>query len=250
VKIAATIAVLAIVIAGALIGWQMIQDDGASAGKPVAGGGDAAAVAVAPADAGGVVPLAHDADTAIVMLGGDAATAVAAGPVDAAPLAAGPIDAAAVAAAAADAARVAVAPDGQLVIESSPPGARVFLDGADQGVTPLTLPGSADRHSIAAVLPGHAPYIAELEGKGTFTLTLDPVTPSGGRAGIKVKCRSKDRYYVWVDGKPTGQLCPTERIDTSLGEHVVEIYDFVTETRRQYRIDVKETRLSFRIRVD
>ena len=73
----------------------------------------------------------------------------------------------------------------------------------------------------------------------------------GGPAGIKVlKCKDKDRYYVFVDGKPTGQTCPTERIDTELGPHTVEVYDVVSETRRKWEIDVKDTRLSFRVRVD
>jgi serine/threonine-protein kinase len=260
VKIAATVAVLAIVVAGGLIAWHMLGDEDGSAtsGKPVAGAtGDAAAIAATAADARAIV-VAADASTAVALADVDAEP-VAAATADAEPVAAATADAEPVAAAGADATAATAAdaapqvvgtPDTNLILESSPPGARVFLDGTEQGVTPLSLPGTADRHSIAAVLPGHAPYIAEIAGTGKYTLTLEPVTPSTGPAGIKIKCRSKDRYYVWVDGKATGQLCPTERIHTALGDHVVEIYDFVTETRKQYRIDIKETRLSFRIRVD
>jgi hypothetical protein len=127
----------------------------------------------------------------------------------------------------------------------------VFIDGADQGVTPVKLPGSADRHTMALLLAGHDLYVAEVDGHGSFQIPLKPVTPSGGPAGIKViKCKDKDRYYVFVDGKPTGMTCPTERIECDVGPHTVEVYDLVTENRRKWDIKVTDTRLSYRVRVD
>jgi hypothetical protein len=138
-----------------------------------------------------------------------------------------------------------------LSISSTPPGARVFLDGSDTGATPVTLPGSPDRHNIALLLAGHELYVAQVDGRGTFQIPLKEVTPTNGPAGIKVlRCKDKDRYYVFVDGKPTGQTCPTERIGCELGPHTVEVYDVVSETRRKWDIVVKDTRLSFRIRVE
>ena len=50
---------------------------------------------------------------------------------------------------------------------------------------------------------------------------------------------------MFVDGKPTGQTCPTERIGCEVGPHTVEVYDVVTETRRKWDINVKDTRLSY-----
>jgi serine/threonine-protein kinase len=138
-----------------------------------------------------------------------------------------------------------------LQVASKPAGARVFIDGADQGVTPVKVPGSADRHSLAVLLPGHELYLAEVDGQGVFDIALKPVTPNGGHAGIKVtKCKDKERYYVYVDGAPTGMTCPTERIDTNVGPHVVEIYDIVTETRRKFDIVVKDERLSVRVKIE
>lgn len=140
---------------------------------------------------------------------------------------------------------------GDLAIASTPPGARVYLDGADAGVTPLKLPGSPDRHNLALMLAGHELYITQVDGHGSFQIALKEVTPINGPAGIKVlRCKDKERYYVYVDGKPTGQTCPTERIGCELGPHTVEVYDLVSETRRKWDIDVKETRLSFRVRVE
>jgi hypothetical protein len=138
-----------------------------------------------------------------------------------------------------------------LSIDSTPPGARVFIDGSDTGATPLKLPGSPDRHSIALLLAGHELYLAQADGHGTFQVPLKEVTPTNGPAGIKVlRCKDKDRYYVFVDGKHTGQTCPTERIGCEVGPHTVEVYDVVSETRRKWDIVVKDTRLSFRIRVE
>jgi serine/threonine protein kinase len=138
-----------------------------------------------------------------------------------------------------------------LSIASTPPGARVFLDGADSGVTPLKLPGSPDRHNIAVLLAGHELYVAQVDGHGPFHIQLKEVTPTNGPAGIKVlRCKDKDRYYIFLDGKPTGQTCPSERIGCELGPHTVEVYDTVSETRRKWDVIVKETRLSYRVRVE
>jgi serine/threonine protein kinase len=142
-------------------------------------------------------------------------------------------------------------PSDQLSITSTPPGAHVYLDGSDVGQTPLKLPAANDRHTIALLLPGHELYIAEVDGKGSFAIPLKEVTPSGGPAGIKVlRCKDKDRYYVFVDGKPTGMLCPTERIDVELGPHTVEVYDAVSESRKKWDIEVKDTRLSHRVKIE
>ena len=118
-------------------------------------------------------------------------------------------------------------------------------------MTPVKLAGSADRHTMALLLAGHELYVAEVDGHGAFSIPLKAVTPPGGPAGIKViKCKDKDRYYVSVDGKPTGMTCPTERIECGVGAHTVEVYDIVTETRRTWDINVTDTRLSYRVRVD
>jgi serine/threonine protein kinase len=139
----------------------------------------------------------------------------------------------------------------KLEIKSKPAGARVFIDGADQGTTPVKLPGSADRHTMVLLSPGHDLYIGEVDGHGVFDIALKPITPTGGHAGIKViKCKAKERYYVYVDGAPTGMTCPTERIDTVVGPHTVEVYDIVTDSRRKFDIVVKDERLSARVRID
>ncbi|HEU4611221.1 MAG TPA: PEGA domain-containing protein, partial [Kofleriaceae bacterium] len=204
---------------------------------------DASAVAVATStDAGAATPVTRDA-AALAVATPDAAVAKATP------------DAALVAEAADAGVEVTeatpTAPSDKLKITSKPKGARVFIDGADQGTTPVELDGSADRHTMVLLLPGHDLYVAEVDGHGQFDIALKPITPGGGYAGIKViKCKDKERYYVYVDGKPTGMTCPTERIDTVIGDHTVEVYDIVTDSRRSWDIHIKDDRLSFRIRID
>ena len=137
-----------------------------------------------------------------------------------------------------------------LVITSKPSGARVYIDGADQGQTPLRLPSPSDRHTAVFFLAGYELATLEIDKAGAYVAELKEITPLGGPGGIKVRCRAKDRYYVFIDGKPTGALCPTERLEVDRGERQVEIYDLITETRRQFRVNVKDISRSTRVRVD
>ncbi len=242
----------------AIAAWQLTKSAGgtgetAGSGSPshvvtaptdAAQGAKADAVASSPVDAARVASATADAPTTKTPA------------IDAAQVATAPVDAAvadAKAAAPAVDAGVAV-PSGtsaDLAITSTPAGARVYLDGADTGVTPLKLPGSPDRHTVALLLAGHDLYVAQVDGHGTFAIPLKEVTPPAGPAGIKVlKCKDKDRYYVFIDGKPTGMMCPTERIETDVGAHTVEVYDAVTEAKKKWDVVVKDTRLSQRVKIE
>jgi len=177
-----------------------------------------------------------------------AATPDAALPIDAPQVAVVPPDAAV---APPDAAPPVVTPSTSLKIATTPSRARVYIDGADVGKTPLEVGGSKDRHSIALYVPGYDLYRGDIDGSGAFTIPLTPAPKFQGEAGIKVLKCAANRYYVYVDGKPTGQLCPTEqRIDAALGKHTVEVFDMVSETTRKWDIDIVDTRLSFRVRID
>ena len=152
----------------------------------------------------------------------------------------------------ADAAAVetVAAVDGKLVITSTPSGATVYFDGAEVGETPVELDASGDKHRLALILSGHALHVADIDGNTSVDVKLEAVTTPGGSAGIKVRCKKKNRYYVTVDGKPSGMLCPTERIGTQKGKHTVEIYDPINDSNRSFDIDIKHTRHSHRLYID
>ena len=138
----------------------------------------------------------------------------------------------------------------KLIVRSTPDGAKVYIDGSYKGETPQTIEASEDSHRLALIKAGYKLLTKEIAGAGKVSEKLEQVTPPGGPAGIKVRCKHKNRYYVNVDGYDVGQLCPTERIGVRMGKHVVEIYDPVTEARRRFRVRVKQTRNSLRVYVD
>ncbi|MEZ4365134.1 MAG: PEGA domain-containing protein [Kofleriaceae bacterium] len=223
--------------------------DGSAAGSDAgsaAGSADGSAAVAAGNDAGSAV--GSDAGSAVGSDAGSAAVAVGSAAGSAAGSDAG---SAAMAAGSGTAVGGDDAPTtDRLRVRSTPTGAMVVIDGAEQGEAPVEVEGSTDSHNLAVFLPGHALHLAQVPGTGTVDVVLTPVTPTGAPAGIKVRCKQAGRYYVYVDGAPTGMLCPTERIEVTKGEHVVEIYDLVSETRRQFPVTVKDTRNSLRVRVD
>ncbi len=224
---------------------------------PVAEQRDAAVViAIATLDAGSPQPLALDASVALSV---DGAIALAVS--DAGAMAMIGQDATAiegvVAGQDASVGKAIVGQDtpqpteGELLrIDSTPSGAAVYIDGTLLGKTPVTLDASLDRHRLALLLPGYNLHTADVDGVGALNIELSEVTPGGGPGGIKVRCRKKNRYYIFVDGNPTGELCPSERIGVPKGRHVVEIYDPVSDSRREFKAVVTGTRASLRVRVD
>ena len=218
---------------GGTVASAAVTDAGIGAGAEVAD----ASTGAATHDAGGEQVATHDAageQVAAVDAAGEELVAVDAGDGADAAAVAPPLD----------------PPSDKLVIRSTPAGARVYINGADEGKTPLTIAGSSDRHTLALFLPGHDLYVAEVDGHGAHDAKLEPITPPEGPGGIKVRCRDDDRYYVYLNGKPTGQLCPTERLGVDKGEHTIEVYDLVSETRKTFTANVRKTRVSVRVRVD
>ncbi|MBT8495510.1 MAG: PEGA domain-containing protein [Deltaproteobacteria bacterium] len=141
---------------------------------------------------------------------------------------------------------------GELSIESTPKGARVFLDGSEVGKTPYQTTATGDTHRLALVLNGHKLHLEEIKGAGAVTVELAKVgfKPTGQGGGFKIRCKKKKRYRVFIDGVDTGVLCPTKRLRVPFGDHKVEIYDPITEQRSSFSGTVKTTSRSERIYVD
>ena len=140
--------------------------------------------------------------------------------------------------------------DGKLIIVSSPPGAVVYLDGAPKGKSPVELPASGDRHKLALLLEGYKLARIDISGKGKVEVPLEQAEKFKGPAGVKVRCKARNRYYIIVDGRHTGRVCPTERINVDLGDHVVEVYDALSDNSTAHQVPVRDTHFSVRISVD
>ena len=131
-----------------------------------------------------------------------------------------------------------------------PAGAQIFLGGVAIGASPVTVPATGNHAHLVAALSGYELSIGELPATGDATLTLKHAAPTVGDGGIKVLCKAPLRYYITLDGAPTGQMCPSERINTKVGAHTLDVYDLATNTHRQMPVAVHDTRLSARVKLD
>jgi hypothetical protein len=188
----------------------------------------------APPDAAAAAPVAP--------------VAVRSAPAAAASAAPGPASAAAAAVAAPEPASAAPA-EGRLVITTRPPGAEVFLDGAEKGRTPVELPASGDQHKLALFLAGHKLVRRDIQGRGAIAVDLEPADRLRGPAGIKVRCGTRRRVHITLDDKDTGLMCPTERLAVGLGEHMVVTYDPTSEQTARHAVMVRETHFSVKVTV-
>ncbi len=116
---------------------------------------------------------------------------------------------------------VAVAPPGQMVVESTPSGAQVQVDGRTDPswVTPFTLPGLA---------PGQHSIIVSKAGFSSDSRSVD--VTSGNRASVQIRLSQQMASLavsstpaganVFVDGKNTSKVTPAQ-ISVDKGQHVI-----------------------------
>ena len=112
--------------------------------------------------------------------------------------------------------------DGRLTIDTSPPGAKVFIDGVERGVTPLSVALKPGTHGL------------ELRGDGTPRL-MPIVMPVGGQLSQYIELPKTSATFgqlqvrtepggarVSVDGLPRG-TSPVTVADLTPGEHSVQL---------------------------
>jgi len=132
-------------------------------------------------------------------------------------------------------------------IESSPPGARIYIDGEDTGrVTPNSVDGlSPDRdYRVRLTLDGFAPY-------------EETVTPRGGRAHVgatltqlygRLTVNSKPWAVVFVDGEEKG-MTPLADIRLTAGEHDLLLGNKRLRIRHEMKVNIEPDKTT-RIVVD
>ena len=109
--------------------------------------------------------------------------------------------------------------DGQLVLESSPPGASISVAGAFHGTTPTTLTlSTAQEHAIQLSKPGYRTLVESVklmpEEEREVKLTLPPQY-----ATVFISAQPADAS-LRVDGKPAGQA--TRRLRLTTRPHTLE----------------------------
>ncbi|WP_051303817.1 PEGA domain-containing protein [Calidithermus chliarophilus] len=93
---------------------------------------------------------------------------------------------------------------GKLVVESTPRGAQVFVNGKFAGTTPLTLSLAAGRAEVEVRLEGHQTYKVAVTVKAGETTRLAPTLARLERPGTLAVRSSPSGAQVLLDGKAVG----------------------------------------------
>ena len=125
---------------------------------------------------------------------------------------------------------------GTLAVESSPGGAKVFIDGAYRGRTPLALELRPGMHDVELRLEGYEPYRARVQVRAGQTTRLSPRLVAVVRTGTLEVTSTPDGAEVYVDGAYRGRTRLLMELDA--GMHDVEVrMDGYTSYRARVRVD-------------
>ncbi len=118
---------------------------------------------------------------------------------------------------------------GRLLVnmQTTPPGAQIWINGGERGITPAAIELKERHRSLVLVLAGYQRLEATLD-HDTLTAqrswTLQPAMPPvAGHATVSVKCAKQGKYPIAVDGIETGLLCPAE-LALAPGAYEVSVY--------------------------
>ena len=110
--------------------------------------------------------------------------------------------------------------DGTLIMTSNPPGAKLFVDGVERGVTPLTVPLKAGPHALELRGDG-APRLMPITMTAGAQVTQYIELPKGASTSGQLQVRTEPAgARVSIDGMPRG-TSPVTVPDLSPGEHAV-----------------------------
>jgi serine/threonine-protein kinase len=132
---------------------------------------------------------------------------------------------------------------GRLRVVTNPPLAAVWLDGAEQGLTPTQVDTQAGTHKVVLVLPGHAlqGHIVDTSASSLLSATLPRVTAvaANGTVRVDVVCRTVGKYPVFIDEQDTGQPCPAHGLRLTPGPHVFGVFVIPRDQIMRFSGDVR-----------
>jgi hypothetical protein len=123
-----------------------------------------------------------------------------------------------------------------LLVNSRPPGADVFINGAKQsGQTPVTLPLAAGTYNLVLRLQGHQAYAGSVQVKDNIQTQLDAELKEKSTdhvAWAQVNTTPKGAE-IFVDGTPTSDFAPA-RVQVQAGTHtfVLKLNGYQAAVRR------------------
>ena len=110
---------------------------------------------------------------------------------------------------------------GKIEVRSEPPGAKVFIDDAEVGVTPLVVEAAAvGPHKVRLLLADHADWSQEVTVKPAGAAVI--VGTLSGLPGALEVVSTPAGGTVFVDGRERG-VTPLALPDLALGEHEVRV---------------------------
>ena len=112
--------------------------------------------------------------------------------------------------------------EGELVVESRPPGARVSIDGAERGVTPVTLRLPSGAHVLEVQVGKSEPRVIPLTIQANVQ-TAQYIEMRGVQTTGTLEVRSEPSgARVLIDGQPRGTT-PAVIRDLAMGDHAVSL---------------------------
>jgi serine/threonine protein kinase len=127
---------------------------------------------------------------------------------------------------------------GHLIVETVPPGATIWVDGAIKGKSFADIVVGEGGHRIVLIAPGHRMFRDVVDtSRGTILRrSLVPVDPpTRGNGFMDIDCRTVGKFPVLLDDEETGLLCPAKLVPTKPGKHMVGI--FVPHERRTILVE-------------
>ena len=136
---------------------------------------------------------------------------------------------------------VAVAPsDGTLIVTTNPPGAQLFIDGVERGVTPLTLTLNPGAHSLELRGNG-APRLMPITVAAGAQVSQYIELPTTASAFGQLRIRTEPAgARVTVDGVARG-VAPVTVADLPPGEHAVVLESDLASIKQTVTIEAGNT---------
>jgi serine/threonine protein kinase len=112
-----------------------------------------------------------------------------------------------------------------IYVNSKPPGADVFINGAKQsGQTPVTLPLAPGQYNLVLRMPGYEAYAGSIQVKDNIQTQLDVTLneKSATRVAWAQVNSNPKGAEIFVDGASTSQFTPA-RVQVPVGLHTVTL---------------------------